>query len=91
MHFSITVSKKKRIVGITEITSTWYQDPTTDDDRWVAVKVKPIKAVNEPVTLAQMKAEPKLENCGLVRIARLSVIPLEDEEARVILEMAGEK
>ena len=61
------------IVGIAKITKTAFQDPTTDDERWVAVEVAPVKALMHQVSLKEIKANPLLENMDLVRLGRLSV------------------
>ena len=78
------------IVGIAKLSKESYQDPTTTDD-WSAVDVKPFKKLKKPVTLAQMKADKRLANMALIRIGRLSVSPVSDEEWNVIMELAGEK
>jgi predicted RNA-binding protein with PUA-like domain len=79
------------IVGIAKVSKEFYQDPTTDDDKWVSVMLKPVKALKKPVTLADIKANKKLQNMALVRIGRLSVQPVSDEEWNIILEMGGMK
>jgi predicted RNA-binding protein with PUA-like domain len=79
------------IVGIAKVSKEFYQDPTTDDDKWVSVKLKPVKAFKKSVTLADIKANKKLQNMALVRIGRLSVQPVTDEEWNIILEMGGMK
>jgi predicted RNA-binding protein with PUA-like domain len=79
------------IVGIAKVSKEFYQDPTTDDDKWVSVKLKPVKALKKPVTLAQIKADKRLQNMALVRIGRLSVQPVSEEEWNIILEMGGMK
>lgn len=76
------------IVGIAEVSREAYQDPTTTDTRWVAVDLKPGKALKKPVTLVAIKAEKKLKNIALVRIGRLSVMPLTKDEFDVITEMS---
>lgn len=77
------------IVGIAEVAKTAYQDPTTDDPNWVVVDLKPHKKLPRPVTLAQIKAEPKLANMALVKLSRLSVGPVTEEEYHQIMKMAG--
>lgn len=77
------------VVGIAEVVKAAYQDPTTEDDRWVVVDLKPVRAVPRPVTLAEMKATAGLENLSLIRQSRLSVCPVTEEEYRVILKMGG--
>ena len=79
------------IVGIAKVAKQFYQDPTTDDEAWVAVDLKPHKKLKTPVTLAQVKADKRLVEMALVRLGRLSVQPVTDEEWKIIMEMAGEK
>ena len=79
------------IVGIAKVSKEAYQDPTTDDERWISVMLKPVKALKKPVALADIKANTKLQNMTLVRIGRLSVQPVTDEEWNIILEMGGMK
>lgn len=78
------------IVGIAKIVKEAFQDPTTDDERWVAVEVAPHKKLKNPVTLAQIKAEPKLADMDLVRLGRLSTQSVKPEEWELVLQMAGE-
>ncbi|MDE1191729.1 MAG: EVE domain-containing protein [Arachidicoccus sp.] len=79
------------IVGIAKVIKTSYQDPTTDDERWVAVDVKPVKKLKQPVTLAQMKAEKALKDLALIRQGRLSVSPVTDDEWERIIELSEGK
>lgn len=79
------------IVGIAKLVKEFYQDPTTDEDAWVVVDVKPHKKLKKPVGLAQIKAEPRLQNMALVRLGRLSVQPVTEEEWNIVMQMAGEK
>jgi predicted RNA-binding protein with PUA-like domain len=79
------------IVGIAKVSKEAYQDPTTDDDAWVAVDLKPFKRLKHPVSLAQIKEEPRLADMALVRLGRLSVQPVTDEEWKVVMSMAKEK
>jgi predicted RNA-binding protein with PUA-like domain len=76
------------IVGIAEVIKEAYQDPTIDDERWVAVDLKPVSTLKAPVSLAQMKAEKRLQDLGLIRQGRLSVSPVTQKEWKVILELA---
>ena len=78
------------IVGIAKIVKEAYPDPTTDDDRWVAVDVAAHKKLKKPVSLAQIKEEPRLAQMALVRLGRLSVQPVTDEEWAIVMKMAGE-
>lgn len=79
------------IIGIAKIVKEHYQDPTTDDDRWVAVDLKPYKKLMKPVTLETIKKDKRLASMALVRIGRLSVQPVNDNEWNVVMELAGEK
>ena len=79
------------IVGIAKVVKEAYQDPTTDDDRWVAVDLKPVKKIKNPVSLETIKKDKRLANMALVRIGRLSVQPVTDEEWKVVMELAEEK
>ena len=78
----------KEVVGIAKVTRSAYQDPTTDDDRWVVVDVEPVKPLKTPVTLAQIKADSKLQKIPLVTHSRLSVMPLEKPDFERILELS---
>ena len=77
----------KEVVGIAEVVREAYQDPTTDDERWVAVDMVPVKKLTRPVTLAEIKAEPALAKVALVKQSRLSVVPLLASEYRKILSL----
>ena len=78
----------KEVVGIAEVVREAYQDPTTDDERWVAVDMVPVEKLARPVTLADIKAEPALAEVPLVKQSRLSVVPLLASEYRKILSLA---
>ena len=79
------------IVGIAKVVKTAYPDPSTDDDRWVAVDLKAVRKLKKSVTLTDIKKDKKLANMALVRIGRLSVQPVSSEEWDIIMKMAGEK
>ena len=79
------------VVGIAKVIKESYQDPTTTEEAWVVVDLKPIKKLKNPVKLAQAKADERLENMALVRLGRLSVQPVTVEEWMVIMELAGEE
>lgn len=78
------------IVGIAEISVDGIMDPTDPEGKWAAVKIKPKRKLKNPVTLKQIKAEPRLADCELIRLGRLSVAEITPEEWEVILELAGE-
>lgn len=77
------------IVGVVTISQAGITDPTDPEGKWAAVKVKPKARLRQPVTLKQIKAEPRLANCELVRLSRLSVAEITPEEWELILEMGG--
>lgn len=79
---------EKAIVGIAECVREFYPDPTTDDDRWVVVDFVPKKKLKRPVTLAEVKADERLSEMILIKIARLSVQPVKKEEFDIIMELA---
>lgn len=79
----------KEIIGVAKITREAYPDPTTDDDRWVVVDLKPVKTMKVPVTLADIKVHKKLGNLALIKQSRLSVIPVTLAEFKVILQMGN--
>ena len=79
------------IVGIAKVVKEYYQDPTTDDERWSAVDLKPLKRLKNPVTLDTIKKDKRLANMSLVRIGRLSTQPVSEKEWEIILKLAGEK
>ena len=76
------------IVGIATVVKEAYQDPTVDDDRWVAVDIKAGKKLANPVSLATIKKDKRLQEMALVRLGRLSVQPVTDEEWDIIMELS---
>lgn len=68
------------VVGIAKVVKEHYPDPTTEDSRWVVVDLAPHKALKKTVTLQQIKTDPLLDQIGLVRQSRLSVMPVKPEE-----------
>jgi predicted RNA-binding protein with PUA-like domain len=79
----------KAVVGIMRITREAQPDPK--DPNWVSVRVEPLKPLARPVTLAEIKAEPRLAKMELVRQSRRSVAPVRDEECAVVLELARDR
>jgi len=78
------------IVAIMKISHEHFIDPTDEKARFVAVKVKPVRKIANPVTLKAIKANPKLAEMQLIRQSRLSVAPVKPAEWKEILKMAGE-
>ena len=78
------------IVGICEVSVAGITDPTDPEGKWAAVKVKPVRKLARPVTLKEIKAEPRLAEMELVKLSRLSVAEVRPEEWDIVLELAGE-
>ena len=76
----------KAVVGIMRITRAAQPDPKNSD--WVSVRVEPVRPLARPVTLAEIKAEPRFAKMELIRQSRLSVAPVRDEEWKLVLELA---
>lgn len=77
----------KEVVGMAKVVKEFYQDPSTEDERWVVVDIAPVHTLKKPVTLEIVKATKMLENIALVRQGRLSVMPLDKKEFDKILEL----
>jgi predicted RNA-binding protein with PUA-like domain len=75
------------MVGIAEVVREAYQDPTTKENAWVVVDIKPVRRLKNPVTLKQVKGDKRLASMDLLRLGRLSVQEVRDEEWNVILEL----
>jgi predicted RNA-binding protein with PUA-like domain len=83
---------QKQIVGIGEVLREAYPDPSAGkSEPWVAVQTGAVEPVPKPVTLAAVKAEPKLKDMALVKYSRLSVQPVTADEWKIICKMAGVK
>ena len=82
---------EKKIVGIVEVIGTYRPDPTDETAKFGLVEVKAVRAVPKPVSLAAIKAEPKLKDMVLVKNSRLSVQPVTPAEWQVVSAMAGLK
>ncbi len=81
---------EKRAVGLATVTKGPYADPSLDDERRVVVDLKPLRALGTPVSLSQFKTDPVLKATELVRISRLSVMPLSEPQLTKLLALAGE-
>lgn len=79
----------KAVVGIAEVVREAFPDPTDKSGRFVAVELGSVRSLKQPVTLAQLKAEPKLAGLVILRQSRLSVAPVGEAEWDLILKMAG--
>lgn len=80
---------EKAVVGIVEVSAESHPDSTTDDSRWECVDIRAVESVPSPVTLEQIKADPRLAEMVLVKNTRLSVQPVTAEEWSIVLELAG--
>lgn len=83
--------KDKAVVGIAEVAKSAYPDPTADDAQWVAVDLKPIKPLKNPVPLAAIRYDQRLSQLPLIRQSQLSVMPLTKEEFDVIVALGSGK
>lgn len=79
----------KSVAGLAEVTKIAFPDTTAEEPGWVAVELKAVRALVQPVTLAQIKADPLLAGIALVRQSRLSVLPLRSEEFARILQLGA--
>ena len=78
----------KEIVGVAEISEPGLTDPKDPDGKWAAVRIKPVQALERPVTLAEIKADASLADIELVRQSRLSVAEIRSTEWTKITSMA---
>ena len=77
----------KAVVGVAEVTREAYADPTAKEGDWSVVDLKPLAPMTVPVTLAQIKADPKLADIALIKQSRLSVMPIRAAEFRRVLKL----
>jgi predicted RNA-binding protein with PUA-like domain len=81
----------KEIVGIVKVAREAYPDPTAESGDWVCVDMRAVKPVPKPVTLASIKADPRFKDLALVRLSRLSVVPVSAEHWAQLCELGGVK
>lgn len=79
----------KAVVGVVEVIAGSHPDSTTDDPRWDCVDIKAVAPFPRPVTLAEIKDDPRLSEMVLVRNSRLSVQPVSEEEWQIVCRMGG--
>ncbi|KIC91888.1 EVE domain-containing protein [Flavihumibacter sp. ZG627] len=79
------------IIGIAQVVKEAYQDPTTSDEAWVVVDLKPVKRLKKAVPLTIIKSDARLASMALVKLSRLSVQPVTKEEWETVMELANEK
>jgi predicted RNA-binding protein with PUA-like domain len=80
---------EKAVVGFASVSKPAFPDPTADEDAWIAVELKAGKKLKTPVTLAQVKSDPKLANILLVKNGRISVMSLTKAEFDQIVKMGS--
>ena len=83
--------KDKEIVGIVEVCANVHPDSTTDDARWECVDIRAVKPMQIPVTLEQIKTDPRLTEMVLIKNSRLSVQPVTTEEWAIICGLGQTK
>jgi predicted RNA-binding protein with PUA-like domain len=81
----------REVVGVAVVTREAYPDPTSDDERWLAVDLAPLEGLATPVSLADIKADAKLRSIALLRQPRLSVMPIDATAFQRIVEKGGVK
>lgn len=91
LGFFYHTGDEKRVVGLVKVVALAHPDSTDPEGKWSCVDVAAVGPMPQPVTLAAIKAEPRLKDMALVRQARLSVQPVTDEEWRLVCEMGGLK
>ncbi|MEQ3673125.1 EVE domain-containing protein [Pseudophaeobacter sp.] len=79
--------KEKAVVGIVEVCAEAHRDSTAEDDRWDCVDIRAVRSFSQPVTLDQIKSDPRLEEMSLVKSSRLSVQPVSPEEWQLVCAM----
>jgi predicted RNA-binding protein with PUA-like domain len=80
----------KEVVGLAKVSKEHYPDPTTEEEAWVVINLVPVELFPKTVTLAQIKADPRLKGMDLVRLSRLSVVAVKPEEFDIIVALAHE-
>jgi predicted RNA-binding protein with PUA-like domain len=78
------------VVGIAKVAKEHYPDPTAEDPRWVVVDLVPVEKLPKPVSLKTIKTDSILQNMAMVKLSRLSVVPVKVEEFDRIMELANE-
>lgn len=79
--------KEKAVVGIVEVCAEAHRDSTAEDDRWDCVDIRAVRSFSQPVTLDQIKSDPRLKEMSLVKSSRLSVQPVSPEEWQLVCAM----
>ena len=77
------------IVGIAKVAKEAFPDPSINDETWVAVELEPVKKLSKPVSLKVVKSDPRLKDMSLVKTSRLSVMPVTEEEYKMIMQLSS--
>lgn len=80
---------ERQVTGIAQVSKPAFADPSDKTGEWVAVELVPLKALKKPVMLSVIKTDNRLKNMALVRIGRLSVMPVTKEEFETIIELSN--
>jgi len=80
---------EKQVVGIVEVVKEYYPDPSDKSGRFGMVDFKAVEPVPNPVTLADIKAEPRLAELALIKQSRLSIVPIDAKSWKLICKMGG--
>jgi len=91
LAFFYHTGDEKQIVGIVDVIRESYPDPTDPEEKFLAVDVKAVEPLPKPVTLADVKAEPRLKDMSLANHPRLSVQPVTPAEWKIVCKMGGKK
>ena len=83
--------KERQVMGVAQIISKPYGDPALNDDKRVVVQVRSLRKIPQPVTLAQIKQDEKFTDFDLLRLPRLSVVPVSESDWQHILKLAGDR
>ena len=89
LAFVYHTGDEKQIIGIAEVTSNPYPDPKENDPKLAVVELKPRERLPRPVTLAEVKARQEFKDFELVRMGRLSVMPVSDSRWQSLRKMAS--
>lgn len=88
LFFYESMNGEPSVIGVTKVIKEAYQDPTTDETAWVCVDVQYVSTLKRPVSLAEIKKNKKLTQMALVRLSRLSVQPVTEDEWEEVLRMS---
>jgi len=79
-------NKGLEVIGISRVLKEHYQDPTTNDDRWVVVDLEPVESLKKPVSLKEIKSDKRLKDTALIKQSRLSIMPLTKKQYDIIVD-----